>query len=112
MTTTTKKVSIGDNPAVENTEGVPIDGFQDPTGEYPKREYHYGSSINKSARGLKVENLYLGGGTEGVSLNLEDQEPSRFPLTKLKRLPLGTSSHTMIPRAVNVSLSNIVQVQV
>ena len=29
MTTTTKKVSIGDNPAVENTEGVPIDGFQE-----------------------------------------------------------------------------------
>jgi len=89
MTTTTKKVSIGDNPAVENTEGVPIDGFQDPTGEYPKREYHYGSSINKSARGLKVENLYLGGGTEGVSLNLEDQEPSRFPFNQVKETSSG-----------------------
>lgn len=32
----------------ENTLGVPNDGMQDPTGEYPKREYNYGSSINKS----------------------------------------------------------------
>lgn len=89
MTTTTKKTELGDNPAIENTEGVPIDGFQDPTGEYPKREYHFGSSINKSARGLKVENLYLGGGTLGVSLDLEDQEPSRFPFNQVKETASG-----------------------
>jgi len=89
MTTTTKKTELGSNPAVENTEGVPIDGFQDPTGEYPKREYHYGSSINKSARGLKVENLYLGGGTLDVSLDLEDQEPSRFPFNQVKETASG-----------------------
>lgn len=89
MTTTNKKTELGDNPAVENTEGVPIDGFQDPTGEYPKREYHYGSSINRSARGLKVENLYLGGGALGVPLDLEDQEPSRFPFNQVKETPSG-----------------------
>ena len=89
MTTTIKKVGIGDNPTVENTEGVPIDGFQDPTGEYPKQEYFYGSSINKSARGLKVENLYIGGGTEGTSLSLEDQEPSRFPFNQVKETASG-----------------------
>lgn len=89
MTTTTKKTELGDNPAVENTEGVPIDGFQDPTGEYPKQEYHYGSSINRSARGLKVENLYLGGGALGVSLDLEDQEPSRFPFNQVKETSSG-----------------------
>jgi hypothetical protein len=89
MTTQTKRERLGNNPAVENTEGVPIDGFQDPTGEYPKREYHYGSSINRSARGLKVENLYLGGGSIGTSLNLEDQEPSKFPFNQVKETSSG-----------------------
>ena len=89
MTTQIKKINLGDNPAVENTEGVPLDGFQDPTGEYPKREYHYGSSINRSARGLKVENLYLGGGSPANPLNLEDQEPSRFPFNQVKETASG-----------------------
>lgn len=89
MTTTTKKTIIGDNSAVENSEGVPIDGFQDPTGEYPKREYFYGSSINKSARGLKVENLYLGGGTLNTSLDLNEQEPSKFPFNQVKETSSG-----------------------
>ena len=89
MTTTTKKSELGTNPAVENTEGVPIDGFQDPTGEYPKQEYFYGSSINRSARGLKVENLYLGGGSVGTSLDLEDQEPSRSPFNQVKETASG-----------------------
>lgn len=89
MTTQTKRDRLGTNPSVENTEGVPIDGFQDPTGEYPKREYHYGSSINRSARGLKVENLYLGGGSIGTDLNLEDQEPSRFPFNQVKETSSG-----------------------
>jgi len=89
MTTQINRQRLGNNPAVENTEGVPIDGFQDPTGEYPKREYHYGSSINRSARGLKVENLYLGGGSIGTSLNLEDQEPSKFPFNQVKETASG-----------------------
>ena len=91
MTTQLLNKRLGQNPSpeVENTEGVPIDGFQDPTGEYPKREYHYGSSINRSARGLKVENLYLGGGSIGTSLNLEDQEPSRFPFNQVKETASG-----------------------
>lgn len=89
MTTQIKRVRVGNNPAVENTEGVPIDGFQDPTGEYPKREYYYGSSINRSARGLKVENLYLGGGSIGTDLNLEDQEPSKFPFNQVKETASG-----------------------
>lgn len=89
MTTTIKNQPLGTNPAVENTEGVPIDGFQDPTGEYPKNEYFYGSSINKSARGLKVENLYLGGGTVNTPLNLEDQEPSQFPFNQVKETSSG-----------------------
>src|SRR5210317_1500929 len=89
MTTTTKKQPLGTNPPIENTEGAPMDGFQDPTGEYPKREYHYGSSINLSARGLKVENLYLGGSVNKTDFDLEDQEPSRFPFNQVKETSSG-----------------------
>lgn len=89
MTTAKNRRQVGDNPARESTEGVPLDGFQDPTGEYPKREYHYGSSINKAARGLKVNELYVGGGDIGVSLNIEDQEPSRFPYNQVKETASG-----------------------
>jgi len=89
MTTTSNKRTIGDNPARDETEGVPIDGFQDPTGEYPKREYNYGSSINKAARGLKTNNLYVGGGDIGVSLNIEHQEPSQYPFNQVKETASG-----------------------
>ena len=36
---------------LEDTQGVPQDGMQDPTGEFPKREYNYGiwSSNNLDA---------------------------------------------------------------
>ena len=89
MTTSKNTRGVGENIARESTEGVTIDGFQDPTGEYPKREYNYGTSNNKAARGLKVNDFYIGGGDIGVSLNIEDQEPSRFPYNQVKETPSG-----------------------
>ena len=73
----------------EETLGVPYDGMQDPTGEYPKREYNYGSSINKSARGLKTNDLYVGGGDFGVSLNIEPQRPSEYPFNQVQETISG-----------------------
>lgn len=70
--------------AKENTEGVPIDGFADPTGEFPKREYFFGSSLNKAARGEVVNNLYNGGGDIGVPLLVPDQKPSIFPFNQVQ----------------------------
>ena len=79
------KLGIGN----EETLGVPYDGMQDPTGEYPKREYNYGSSINKSARGLKTNDLYVGGGDFGVSLNIEPQRPSEYPFNQVQETISG-----------------------
>ena len=73
----------------ENTLGVPLDGMQDPTGEYPKREYNYGSSINKAARGSKTNNLYVGGGDIGVSLGIEPQRPSEYPFNQVQETISG-----------------------
>jgi len=89
MTTSKDRRRIGQDPSRDETEGIPLDGFQDPTGEYPKAEYFYGSSINRAARGLKINNLYLGGGDFGISLNIEPQEPSRFPFNQVHETSSG-----------------------
>mgnify|MGYP005726459487 FL=1 len=73
----------------EESIGVPPDGFQDPTGEYPKRDYNFGSGINKAARGTKINDLYVNGGAEGVPLNIEEQRPSRFPFNQVDETPSG-----------------------
>ena len=67
----------------EQTLGVSIDGMQDPTGEYPKRDYNFGTGINKAARGIKINDLYLGGGDIGVSLGVQSQRPSEYPFNQV-----------------------------
>lgn len=89
MTTSKDRRKIGENPSRDETEGVPLDGFQDPTGEYPRSEYFYSSSINRAARGLKINNLYVGGGDFGISLNIEPQEPSQYPFNQVHETSSG-----------------------
>lgn len=84
-----RKVKLGE--AQEETVGVPLDGFADANGEYPDREYFYGTSINKAAKGEEVNNLDIGGGEVGVDLNIEDQKPSIFPFNQVQQTPSGHS---------------------
>ena len=63
----------------ELTEGIPQDGFSDPTGEYPKQDYFFSNSVNKAAKGEKINNLRMGGGDYGVSIDLPTQRASQFP---------------------------------
>src|SRR5210317_2043412 len=76
---------------VEETDGVPTDGFVDPNGEFPRRDYYYSSSINKAAKGEEVNNLSIGGGELDVPLDLEDQKPSVFPFNQVTETPSGHS---------------------
>ena len=89
MTIQNDKDKLGQNPARDKTLGVPLDGFQDPTGEFPKINYHYSNSINYAARGFEVNELYLGGGDFNVSLNLEDQQPSQYPFNQVQETASG-----------------------
>ena len=75
----------------EKTEGISLDGFNDPTGEFPARDYFYGTSINKAAKGEEVNNLSLGGGDYDVSLNIPDQKPSIFPHNQVQQTASGHS---------------------
>lgn len=73
----------------EETVGVPQEGFADATGEYPNRDYFFGTSVNKAAKGEKVNNLDLGGGDYGVELRLPDQKPSQYPHNQVQETPSG-----------------------
>ena len=77
------------NVGEEVTAGIPQDGFADASGEYPKRDYFFGTSINKAAKGETVNGLDLGGGDYGVSLNVPDQKPSQYPYNQVQETPSG-----------------------
>ena len=75
--------------SLETTLGVPLDGMQDPTGEYPKRDYNFGSSLNKAARGTKVNELDIGGSINGLNLDIGEQRPSEYPFNQVQETPSG-----------------------
>jgi len=73
----------------ELTVGVPDNGMQNASGDYPKREYNFGPSINKAAVGTKVNKLYTGGGDYDVPLNIPEQMPSQYPFNQVDETPSG-----------------------
>jgi len=77
------------NEGQEYTEGVPRDGMSDPAGDYPKRDYFFGSSVNKAAVGAKVNNLSLGGSELGIDLELPEQKPSEYPFNQVQETESG-----------------------
>lgn len=78
-------------PEIDASPGVPIDGFSDPNGEYPDREYFYGSGISKASRGEKINTLYSGGGDLGVDVSVADQKPSQYPYNQAQETQSGHS---------------------
>jgi len=75
--------------AREITEGIPRDGFNDATGEFPNQDYFYGSSINKAAKGEKINALFSGGGDYGVPTLLPEQRPSQYPFNQVNESKSG-----------------------
>lgn len=78
-------------PSAANLEKstVPRDGYSDPTGQYPKKEYENKVSTNEAARGIKRNKLYLGGGDKRLSLDLQQEPPSRYPLNQVRETVSG-----------------------
>lgn len=79
----------GGGQEVDENVGVASVGFADPSGEFPNREYFFSTSINKAAKGEKVNSLDLGGGDYGVSLDLPDQKPSEYPFNQVQETQSG-----------------------
>lgn len=63
----------------ENASARVQQGFADPAGEYPRRGYIFEPSTNKAARTRQRNELSIGGGLDGLSVELPTQQESRYP---------------------------------
>ena len=80
-----------DGVSLEYTYGVPTDGTADPTGEYPRRDNWFGSSVSSAARGVKVNGLWMGGSASGLNFDVPLQSPSIYPFNQANETPSGHS---------------------
>jgi hypothetical protein len=65
------------------------EGFSDPSFSFPKKDYLNTSSSNQSARGLKINKVYTGGGYKSISLNLKPVQSSVYPYNQVKETVSG-----------------------
>ena len=65
------------------------EGFSDPSSSFPKKDYLNTSSSNQSARGLKINKIYTGGGYKNISLNLKPVQSSVYPYNQVKETVSG-----------------------
>lgn len=71
-------------------------GFQDPTGEFPRKKYWKESSVNKAAVGIggvagqdEPNDLMITGTFKQIDLGLEPKEPSTYPFNEVKETHSG-----------------------
>ena len=91
MTGKKLKDRIKDGEEGDLTAGIPSDGTVDPTGEYPRRDNWFGSSVSSAARGVKINSLWMGGSTWGVSFNVPMSSASIYPFNQANETPSGHS---------------------
>ncbi len=82
-----RRENLGD--ARENSEGITADGFIDASGQYPRQNYFFGNSINKSAKGETVHELKTFGGDYDVETITSEQNPSQYPHNQTSETPAG-----------------------
>ena len=73
----------------ENNSDKIKEGFADPAGEYPKKSYFFEPSINKAARSVERNELSIGGGLDGLSVDLPQQQESRYPYNRVMETASG-----------------------
>ena len=77
-------------------------GFVDPAGVYPKREYVDKASTNAAARGIRENKLYIGGGDKYLNLDIKKRPVSavadNFEVrdAKLILIKVNTKNETFI----------------
>ena len=95
MTTTNNKVvdRLAKDGGVqkESTFGIGRDGQADPTGEYPHRDNWFNSSVSAAARGVVINDLWMGGSTMGVSFDIPFATSSIYPFNQSNTTPSGHS---------------------
>lgn len=95
--TTTKNNKVEDRLVREGgqeqefTVGVSRDGMADPTGEYPRRNNWFNSSVSGPARGVEVNNVWMGGSVLGANFDVPYASPSIYPFNQTNNTPSGHS---------------------
>jgi hypothetical protein len=75
----------------ELTSGIPIDGFADPTGEFPRRGNWFGSSLSRSGLGIKINEVWTSGSSVGTNFDLPMASPSIYPYNQTNETLTGHS---------------------
>lgn len=75
--------------AKDENAGVNPNGFDDPTAQFPKREYVNKSTINQTAVGQKINKVYTGGGDHKLSLDLPPLLSSQYTMNQVKETVSG-----------------------
>jgi len=75
----------------ELTTGIPVDGFADPTGEYPRRDNWFSSNVSAAGRGIKVNEVWSSGSVLGSNFDLPFAQNSIFPFNNANETPSGHS---------------------
>ena len=72
-----------------DTIGVEQDGHADPSKQFPKRIYENTPTTNAAARGTVKNDLYIGGGDQGIPLDLNEVVNSQYPLNNVNETVSG-----------------------
>lgn len=95
MTTGSNKIedrlAKPEGPAKELSYGTPIDGFADPTGEYPRRYNWYGNSVSAAGRGVKINELWMKGSVHAINFDIPIPTASMYPFNNANETPSGHS---------------------
>jgi hypothetical protein len=71
----------------EEQDGLPP--FEDPQGDFPKKEYINVASTNLAARGVKTNEVYVGGGDVDMNLGLKTLPLSEYPYNQVRETITG-----------------------
>jgi len=75
----------------ELTTGIPIDGFADPTGEFPRRGNWFGTSLNRASMGIKINEVWSRGSTVGTNFDVPMATTSIYPFNQANETLTGHS---------------------
>ena len=73
--------------AKEEQDNLPP--FEDPQGDFPKKEYINVASTNLAARGVKTNEVYVGGGDVDMNLGLKTLPLSEYPYNQVRETITG-----------------------
>ena len=75
--------------AKENSIGIFREGFHDVTGTYPRARYFFGPGTNEASRGIRRNELYVGGSNQKMDLGLTRMPNSQYPLNQVDESKSG-----------------------